>query len=588
MIIRSSQKNSKVAESTSIDASSDGKIPTKIDESSASLTESHLLPKGRPTQSSNLPPLAMQEAGRNVAAADGAPVKRKRSPLDEDFSLSPVDVRSKLDPPSRKKKIYIAPTSNEQSIGDSIKTEESKDKSKNVSSTSSANSYDRSVAVTKPANQMESQQNTLQSSNISILAPSSLTPSSGSKAGGAGNLPSSGLMTEIFKGRKSKKRRAIFYEDDDDEEEEDEDNSCNDRDGSVADGTGNKRQCMETDTGSVSNRSQDDSQTGKLLFGGMRSKGSRKKVESDTSAPQSSPFPNPVSEVKSNGDTVKSKESDEMKVVTGKRSSSRKTRDDSRRNVGAEKEDKSTIIILDPDELPSSERKPKTTHYLARPLDPVSDGNDNANSIPLRDHNAPKPKLEKNPDPVSNSAKETSSILGRAGGMEPRTPKKRRKEANNSLMSSSTPFLSTRKRRKKSVTPGPVDTPHNSSMLPADSSTTAVIDTTFNFSTQKSFTSLSFAKLKEAVPLTAVSTGGRRTKVTPAAAAETLWMQEDRSEVVGGGMDLDEEDPLGETDGGGGGMPSSSVRCYQPVLTVDGFIKARATPQLKVQYSQNL
>lgn len=170
----------------------------------------------------------------------------------------------------------------------------------------------------------------------------------------------------------------------------------------------------------------------------------------------------------------------------------------------------------------------------------------------------------RNPNPIPRGG---GGSRGGRGLRGPGTPKKPDGEQSFN-------FLSTRKKKKTAKTPSAEpQTQHNTSMALSLASAGGPASAAFS---QKSFTSLSFAKHPEDIPLTAFSTGGRRSKVT--STADALWAKEELSDVVGGGGsgDVEDEDPLG---GGGGNLPG---RNYQPVLTVDGFIMARQPPKLKV------
>ena len=97
------------------------------------------------------------------------------------------------------------------------------------------------------------------------------------------------------------------------------------------------------------------------------------------------------------------------------------------------------------------------------------------------------------------------------------------------------------------------------------------------------FTSLTLCGLREAIPLTVVSMGGRRSKATPGGVcvADTVWMQDEHLTTIGeGGGEEWVENPL-EDDGRGTG---SSSRSYQPVRDAAGFIMARVPPRLKVNF----
>ncbi len=191
------------------------------------------------------------------------------------------------------------------------------------------------------------------------------------------------------------------------------------------------------------------------------------------------------------------------------------------------------------------------------------------------------PEAAPAPSPFSDSSNRHSDI---------RTPRKQNIRPPKSSTTTTTPqkfsppsigtpFLSTRKRKVKKQEAADNDESAGvtdpTSAFSTQSGLGAIADSAVGRGlSQMIFTSFSLRSHKEDIPPTAVSTGGRRSKIT---AADSLWNQETRSEVVGGL--LEGEDPLGE----GEGQEEWPKKAYQPVLSVDGFIMAREAPKVKVR-----
>ena len=436
--------------------------------------------------------------------------------LDDDFSLSPVEVKSKID----------LNTIVEDSRSPSLPS-------------SKQNHLKKTISVVNPTMGIPG----TQQSDVSIFAPSSLTPISqetSDRISRNNNLPSSGLMTELFEGKKTKRKNsAILREDNSDED--------------VGSPVMKKQRVIEPDNIRMSHDTPLPShlQNKTELFAGIANRGSRKKVSKNQ---KSFVDVQPIN-----------KQERAYKV------------DIESENVGTyDCSDKGTghmAKVYDNDDEAESPPVNSRNHVKDKSIVPVQSQTNTSDAE--KGNSTPDFRIPRTLDPVLDIAQQTSSVPRRDTSeeyfVESVTPKKRKK--TDSFITSSTPFLSTRKRTKKC----PMNTEATPSSL-VDSTVrtqSGLMDSTSNFS-QKSFTSLTLGKFKDAtLPLTAVSTGGIRTKVTPATAADALWMQEDRSEMVGGARDMDDEDPLGND-------VCEIKRRYQPVLTDDGFIKPRATPKLNV------
>lgn len=468
--------------------------------------------------------------------------------LDPDFSLSPVEVKSKTAADS-----HATRARKEDQNDDVIVLSPTHPEAVAMKTAMPESQLDHHPSVNRSAPS--------QSANVSIFAPSSLTPAS--------NIPSSGNMAEFFKGKNtSKKRKGLleddssdegglcessskkqsidanpkkrksFFEDDSSEEES-------------APGPPSKRTCISTNS-----RGTTEGQSAGVPKGEMRSitsQGSRRKVT------------NPMTHHKVCETAVK-RSRGSCSISSGVQYVEEKSDDDDDNHV-AKKRKLDVPVGSDVNVVSNSSSRMVEPGNRAGLEKDVKEDLINPPSINQKDSES---------EPGYPADKDDIIITSRSTGAEKtqRTPMKREGKDSSpttiTTTSSSRQFLSTRKNRRKSdaaaAAPGGTETTLN---------TTAVLSA-FNTQpgstsiSQKSFTSMTSSRFKEVIPLTAASTGGRRSKANP---ADALWAQED---AMGAADMEDEEDPLGEESAG---FPSKK---YLPVKTADGFIKARERPKLKV------
>lgn len=557
------------------------KITRKKVEKAATDTQSPRKLRGRPGQASGGDDEALRKEEASVVPSQHG---KKVSVLDEDFSLSPVEVRSKgdhtphqRDPAPRQTRRAAAmsiapqqeaegPPQGKSAAGNaqpSLDQTEGKGRGK-----SSLNWSMQKSRAAPPTGRSRMEESAPQSIDSSIFAPNSLTPSVG---GGEGpskvdiSLPSSGMMTEIFRKKTRSTKKRFFLDESESEEEVESKGPASKKQRADADvatpprpslgGPGESQgppkpleapgESQGPSKQSLVQRSQAD------VFGGLRNKGSRRKVADDKSVFRVSASP------------LKRKRDDSDDMGGGHHLEASGSR--SKVKVQQSGADDNDVMIIGEslsqyDNVSGSARKKKK---LSKPGSAAG----KTSSIPTK----PLGSL----DPVLDISQDASIPVGDGVTDISPTPRMHMQSVTTHISassSSSTPFLSTRKRRKKAESREP-DTQRSPAPSGANSSA-FVAGSEFS---QRSFTSLTFNKHREDIPLTAVSTGGRRSKATPITAADALWMKEERSEVVGGGGEVEDEDPL---EGGYGGC--APARNYQPVMSTDGFIMARETPKLVV------
>lgn len=603
-------------------------------------------------------------ASTRDSEAEGAKkAQKKPSVLDDDFELTPVEVRRKPGPATRQKQGATTQGSGQnvleksQLLEDQGVVEEKKlplstQQRRGISTRGSGQEMvdnsqpsedqtsdsekkqlplaglDKTVGKTSlapsvPQQKQSTREGVSQSAESSVYAPNSITPSAAGNTPGKaanGGFPSSGMMKEIFRPKTAKKKKSFFVDDSSSEDEVSE--------------VPSKKQCADSDKGvrepekiqSPLKQSSGGQSQGNL-FGGLWGTGSRKK--SDGSKPV---VPNvfPVtrkrvrrdeeegeddlwggghhlecggggvagsrtdvqSEAK-RGRVEQQVEAERDDVIPGDRDkvapAARREDKESRvekRNAGGEDIDDVVIVAKSYSQNTAALSKASRKKKRARNLDP----DDSPDSIPAKkqcldiskmvpDSDATKAAARSIPganlDPALSSVpidrKDTDAVPVKT---ERETPRRRRRE-ESSDHTSATPFLTTRKRKKK-LTSHDSEAELGSTTVSAANTQTGLTGLATPGFSEISFTSLTLNKHKEDIPLTAMSTGGRRSKVAPTP-ADALWMQQERSEVVGGGG-MEDEDPLVE--GFDGNLPGGN---YQPVMTEDGFIKARVAPKLKVR-----
>ena len=500
--------------------------------------------RGRPGQAT-VEVLVVEEEEASVTPSQQR--KKKASVLDDDFSLSPVEVRSKGDhtprqedrpAPRQTRRAAATLVAPRQEAEDPLQgkspagiTQPSLDQSvgKGRAKASLNWSMQRKSRAAPPTGrsrmECDPEESAPQSIDSSIFAPNSLTPSVGGGAGEGSNkvdisLPSSGMMTEIFR-KKTKSTKKKFFLDESDSEEEKE-----------SEGPASKKQRIDADVATpprppslggpgesqgppksleAPGESQRPSNLGQRsqadVFGGLRGKGNRRKVDDDKSVSRVSASP------------LKRKRDDSDDVGGGHHLEASGPAHRTKGGVQQQSDDGDDVIIVGEslsqrDNLPGTARKKKK---LSKPVSAAG----KTSSIPAI-------SLE-SLDPVLDISREVPTPLGDSVTDVALTSRTLHDQSVTTIQTSSTSFLSTRKRRKKAGSREP-----NTQRSPTPSGPNSTFTAGSEFS-QRSFTSLTLNKHKEDIPLTAISMGGRRSKATPITAADALWMKEERSEVVGGG-----------------------------------------------------
>ena len=415
--------------------------------------------------------------------------------------------------------------------------------------------------------------------DVSILAPSSLTlsghntscnvgkgharrkPSTGSSSG----LPSHGLMGELFRGKQSKQGVSSPSLSSATNELEEEARPA-------------KRQCLES--GSRTDLPHAVDHQGDL-FGGMVSRGTRKKVVSAKQLEQIAPME--VEKVMSIGCTDRDEVENKLIVSSIPRST----------------------ICLDPIHNKNngvcSIFGGKHISDTRKAYDYVRKTVQEAGSIPSGDH-SPENKISLDPvsnmpqcvtgstpkrinigitKPVNSGTKPNGDgtvITPDAVGTRIDEPVTKNSTKENFVVLTS--FLSSRKVKRLQQQPS---LSLDASQISVCGSQSATISSAVDTSSSGPFTALSLGQLREVVPLTAVSTGGKRSKVMPShASLDVLWVEDhdlgtrkEGESVVNDWV----EDPLGSLHDGGEGF---SCKRFQSVCDADGFIKTRVPPRLQV------
>lgn len=498
------------------------------------------------------------------------------------FFLPPVNVPKNLQTTKPISNLVISTTTNNSSSRSSPSKVEVKSKT-SVQSCDVGHANSLSLAGSASSRFSE---------DVNILAPSSLTPSSHdvsckaeddenqvrrkpSATGGSG-LPSHVLMADLFRGKRTKKVSSLPPSS----------SAIKEAEG----GRPAKRQRMESDLKASVAQGNQSSQAKGDLFGGVASRGTRQKV---ASGKQSEPIV--LIEEESTGGTDEGRGGSDV-IEVSMSSEHRQTRPlepllNNKKSASIVSSERRVTENMDP--VRNSVGKGTSSIPSAVPktevgLDPVSNLSQRAVISSPERYLSPKATVSSPNRATSSSAPYISTSERRTNSdvvkikddtVETRNEESLTRTPTKGHCMTSSSFLSSRRTKKSQQQQHHPLSPHDTSQISAYGTQSTAASSAMDTASSGPFTALTLNRLQEAVPLTAVSTGGRRSKVTPSV-ADAIWMEDEQFGGRGGGIgDEGVEDPLGSEEGGGEGFPA---RNYQPVCDADGFIKARVAPSLKV------